>query len=81
VKFPSTQRVAESVLKGFITSVLSFGVVLAAHLFVVLSTDLDWVLVASVLTGFFADITDRIEIEEDEEGDDPEVYAGRQQDL
>jgi hypothetical protein len=80
VKFPSTQRVEESVLKGFITSVLSFGVVLAAHLFIVPSTDLDWVLVASVLTGFtagfLADITDRIEIEEDDEDDGPEVYAG-----
>jgi hypothetical protein len=76
MEFPSARRVGESVLKGFVTSALSFGVVLAAHLFVVPSTDLDWVLVASVLTGFFADITDRIEIEEDEEGDDPEVYAG-----
>ena len=79
VKFPSTQRVAESVLKGFVTSALSSGVVLAAHLFVVPSTDLDWVLVASALTGFtagfFADITDRIEVEEDED-DNPEVYAG-----
>jgi hypothetical protein len=55
-------------------------VVLAAHLFVVPSKDLDWVLVASALkgffAGFFADITDRVEIEEDEEDDDPEVYAG-----
>jgi hypothetical protein len=80
MEFPSARRVGESVLKGFITSALSFGVVLAAHLFVVPSTDLDWVLVASALTGFFAgffaDITDRIEIEEDEEDDDPEVYAG-----
>jgi hypothetical protein len=64
VEFPSVRRVGESVLKGFITSALSFGVVLAAHLFIVPSTDLDWVLVASALTGFFAgffaDITDRI---------------------
>jgi len=80
MEFPSARRVGESVLKGFVTSALSFGVVLAAHLFVVPSTDLDWILVVSALTGFFAglfaDITDRIEIEEDEEGDDPEVYAG-----
>lgn len=80
MEFPSTQRIAESVLKGFITSALSFGVVLAAHLFVVPSMDLDTVLVASALTGFFAgflaDITDRIEIEEDDEEDSPEIYAG-----
>jgi hypothetical protein len=80
MEFPSARRVGESVLKGFVTSALSSGVVLAAHLFVVPSTDLDWVLVASALTGFtagfFADITDRIEIEEDDEDDGPEVYAG-----
>ena len=79
MEFPGVQRVGESVLKGFITSALSFGAVLAAHLFVVPSTDLDWVLVASALTGFLAgflaDITDRIEIEEEDKGGGPEIYA------
>lgn len=58
---------------------VSFGVVVAAHLFVVPSVDLDWVLVASalagLLAGFPADITDRIVIEKDNEDDGPEVYA------
>lgn len=80
MEFPSARRVGGSVLKGFVTSALSFGVVLAAQLFIVPSTDLDWVLVASALTGFIAgflaDIADRIEIEEDDEDDGPEVYAG-----